>query len=273
MKHTTINKQLEEALFESADLVYDKAHESCDKDCLSYHASWICLRLLDLVSSPVLHEDFYYETLSKCLFDICNVLISGTADFTLLAFIIDIARQKKIKPNIYVLDICDTPLYACDWYSNKVDYPITVINEDILDYKNDNFYDVIITDSFLPRFDKENAKKVVRNWYNLLRNNGTIITCIKENESVLNLNIEESIAKYVEKVKERYEAYKDKLKPTTEEIATMAESSVRNIKSFYLGNFNELMSMFKGMETRHQINVTRESKSSRYIEITAKKIS
>ena len=128
IKHKAIDKQLEEALFESADLVYDKAHELCDKECLWYHASWIYLRLLDLASSPTWHEEFYYEKLNECLFDNCNVLISGTADFTLLAFIIDIARQKKIKPNIYVLDICDTPLYACDWYAKKVDYPITVIN-------------------------------------------------------------------------------------------------------------------------------------------------
>lgn len=269
---------LEEPIEESADLICDKAHELCghgimDDDCKWYHSSWQYLRLLNLVSTPAWHDTFYRESFQKCLKKNNNILISGTADYSMLAYVIDSVQREGVKANIYVLDTCKTPLYACTWFSEKNNYPIEIINEDILKYKNDNFFDIICTDAFLTRFDKKDAKKVINVWNKLLKKNGHIITTIRvhsEDECLKDKEI--YIKEFSDKAMDRCAKNQNHIQYSPKKIASLAEEYARKMTSNSLGNKEDILDMFKEYKVEYQINtVLGEFYRTKYIELIAQK--
>lgn len=283
LKETKQNKikrflDLEEPIEESADLICDVSHKLCangvmDSDCNWYHSSWQYLRLLNLVSTPSWHDIFYIEQLQKALKKENNILISGLADYSMLAYVIDAIRKKHVKANIYVLDTCKTPLYACNWFAEKNNYPIKTINESILDYKNDNFFDIICTDSFLTRFTKQDAKKVIKSWNKLLKEDGTIITTIREHSINDNtINKEKCIEEFSEKAKERCSKNQNHIQYSPNKIGKMAEEYARKMISNNLGNTKDILSMFNNYKVTYQENtVLGEFYRTKYVELVAKK--
>lgn len=274
----SIEIQLEKYLRKSANILYDVANDNCkngivDKNCVWYHSIWQYLRMMDVVSSPTWHSDFYSEQLSKALKNegINNILISGTADYSMLAYVIKCVKEMKIKANVYVLDTCKTPLIACEWLAKMEDIEITCINENILDYCNNNFFDIICTDAFLTRFSNEDAKLVINKWYNLLRINGKIITTIRIHDTN-ETNNHSNIENFIDKIKNNYEYYKNDIKIPLDELIKKAELYVNNMKSNNLGNENCILSKFERFIIDYNIRkVVGELLETKYIEIVAQK--
>ena len=287
LRETNSNKNknfldVEEPIGESADLICDKARELCahgimDENCYWYHSAWQYLRLLNLVSTPVWHDTFYIAQLQKALKkeEINNILISGTADYSMLAYVVDAIKKTKANAKVYVLDTCKTPLYACRWFAEKEKFPIEIINEDIFKYKNDNYFDIICTDAFLTRFDKKNAIKVVRAWEKLLKDEGCIITTVRLHDEKDNLTEEQRekyINEFAEKARERCEKNQKYIQYSPRKLSKMAEEYARKMISNNIGSKEEMLEMFDKFTTTYKENtVLGEFYRTKYLEIVAKK--
>lgn len=275
---TFTKEYLEDLIKESADLIYEMSHNLCghgvmDDNCVWYHSIWQYLRLLDLVSSPTWHDTFYIENIKNNLKDNSNILVSGTADYSMLAYIIGIVKKEDVKANIYVLDTCKTPLYACEWLSKKTGYPITVINEDILKYKNDNSFDIICTDAFLTRFDKKNAKSVVDSWNKLLKKDGVVVTTVRiHNGNDKEFDKETCIKEFIERAKNEYKKYQKYISVPIDEFLKLVENYARKMKSNNLGNVTDIISLFDNYKVYFNENAVKgELHKTNYLEIIAKK--
>lgn len=279
----SIKNVLDDYLKISANNMYDKAHQLCKngivgKDCSWYHATWQYLRLLNVVSSPTWHDSFYTNEITSALKNKKQpiILISGTADYTMLAYVIECIKKLDINDSkIYVLDTCNTPLYFCKWYAEKNKYTINTINEDILKYKNENFFDIICTDAFLTRFNKTIVPKVIDKWKTLLKTKGKIITTIRvhDDNDLNHMEEEEAILQFCDKVKGLTTKYKEYIKFSPEEMYKIAENYARKMKSNNLGDREAILEYFNEFKNVYRFNtIPVELKETEYIELVAEKI-
>lgn len=274
----SIEVQLEKSLTKSADMLYNVAKDNCkngivDENCFWYHSIWQYLRMMDVVSSPTWHSRFYIEQLSKSLKggEINNVLISGTADYSMLAYVIRCVKKMNINTNIYVLDTCKTPLIACEWFAKMENIEIACVNQNILDYCNNNFFDIICTDAFLTRFNNEDANLVIDKWYNLLKIDGKIITTIRVHD-MNEKNDFRNIENFINKIKNNYEYYKDDIKIPLDELIKKAKVYANNMKSNNIGDEKNILKKFKKFDTDYNVRkVVGELLETRYIELVALK--
>jgi SAM-dependent methyltransferase len=174
-------------LAESAPIMEEIAKNCCrgsylnHGSCEWYHGSWQYLRMLDAVSTPDWHGNFYKTNIFK-LFSgkgEIEVLICGLADYGILSHVLEGCHIAKIEPHITLFDACQTPLEICSWYLKK-HFPNTRTYSFTGDVTDSNFplttYDLIITDAFLTRFDKSDRTKIVDSWKKSLKPDGSIIT-------------------------------------------------------------------------------------------------
>lgn len=154
-------------------------------ECQWYHAAWGYCRVLGFIPTPNLHEQYYKQLFeTKLNSDSVNILISGTADFSILEHILQALPQALYdKTTIYVLDMCLTPLKMCSWYNEKRlqcgGEPIKIIylQRDALHTQLPNEHvDLITTYSFLARFDADKQNVLIDEWRRILKPDGMIIT-------------------------------------------------------------------------------------------------
>ena len=273
---------LEEPIEESADLIFNKAKELCGhgvmaEDCTWYHSVWQYLRLMNLVSTPAWHDVFYQKELGSVFASKkrAHVLVSGTADYSMLAYVLYAAKTNKCQVDVDVLDTCKTPLFACEWFAAREGENINTINEDILKFNCNDSYDVICTDAFLTRFDKKTAQAVVDKWYMLLKKGGTIITTVRIYEKAGNISkseLEQSACEFADKARERSSKLQDHIQFSANKIADMAYTYAINMTSNNIGNKDCILSLFDKFEISYYVNnVLGEFKRTKYLEIVATK--
>ena len=79
-----------------------------------------------------------------------RVLISGSADFSTFALV---HGQMADSAKITCLDLCPTPLIATSWYARRIGAPVPeMLVADATEHNRPGSYDIIVSDSFLPRF-------------------------------------------------------------------------------------------------------------------------
>src|SRR5688572_27639449 len=109
---------VDEPLAESAPLARKLAPSLCAVDprtgerCDWQHGLWQTLRLLGLITTPVHHAEFFRGAFAG-LEDGARILVSGTADYAMLAQVIAVSREAKIT----VLDVCGTSVELNRWYA------------------------------------------------------------------------------------------------------------------------------------------------------------
>jgi hypothetical protein len=198
---------LSEPLAQSADMMATIAKMSCSKHlyaggtCAWYHSIWQYLRLFDLVSSPAWHADFFSKALDEALSRLAEaatpdrhprVLITGTADYSMLAYVLRSAERTGVALDVTVMDQCRTPLIACQWYARLRDIlpnaapsasRVDIWERDIFEFLDEKAgpegeaqFDVIATDAFLTRFKPKKAAQITRIWNRLLALGGSLIT-------------------------------------------------------------------------------------------------
>lgn len=168
----------------SAPLALQLAPTLCRLDpatgesCAWSHGLWQYLRLFGLVGSIEYHTDFYRQALSTV--DAAGtkprILISGAADYGLLARVIMAFRERGLEPDITVVDLCPTPLHLNRWYAERVGCAIEICVCDIHAYTTAAPFDAICADSFLGRFAPEERNPLIAKWHGLLRPGGAVIT-------------------------------------------------------------------------------------------------
>ncbi len=277
--HTKTFLDLEEPISESADLVCNAAYELChngimDENCVWYHSVWQYLRLLNLVSTPAWHHTFYQTELAQAIKNkkTPKILISGTADYSMLAYVIDTCKRANCNAEITVLDTCQTPLFSCQWFAKRENVNIKCLQQNIL--KHDcGPYDIICSDAFLTRFTKKDAGRVANRWNSLLKKGGCVITTVRVHDHKTSTqNRERQIKEFIEKARERSVKVQEHIQYSPKKIAQMAEEYITRMKSSNLGTEEDILALFNQFLVKYNIsNVLGELERSKYLQIVAKK--
>lgn len=265
--------------------------------CDWYHSVWQYLRVLDCVSSPQWHYEFYMKSFIK-VFNAkssIKILISGTADYSLLYLILSLLEGKKnCKVKIDVVDLCPTPLEICKWlkknYKNlNENITIETIISNITMYSSAYKYDIICSDAFLTRFSIQEAKSVVGKWEEMLADDGKIITTVRLNDfkkseskrQIIDLSDDINIfcTKVIANYNELSDEEKIKLNISAEDLRFMAFRYIVRMKSNALGGKAEIEELFE--TNRLKINddesqiksVQGEIHETNYYRIVAQKLS
>src|SRR5262245_1212203 len=143
-------------LLESAPLARQMAPQLCRRDpatgesCAWIHGLWQYLRLFGLASTPDQHAKFFLRALETVTgaSGKPRVLVSGTADYAMLALVLKAYGKGTIRPDVTVVDQCETPLMLNRWYAERVAHAVTTHCCDILDYPERHSFDALCTHSF-----------------------------------------------------------------------------------------------------------------------------
>lgn len=268
---------LKKSLKNTCNIMYEKALHNCksdfvDKDsCFWYHSVWQYLRLLDCVSSPEWHMDFYITSIKdfvnrKKNKNQISILISGCADNSMLYVIVHalseiVTSYPELEGEIVAIDLCDTPLLICEqWWEEEKKMSTTensyskvfqkinfsTVTKDILSY-SDGSFDLIVTDAFLTRFPKDTTYSLLEHWKGLLNDYGQIITTVRvhtENSITLNERCNQ-IDSFVKKVLERYDQYKGVFTISLSQLKYKAYVYAVRMTSYSWGNEEEIEAILK----------------------------
>jgi hypothetical protein len=176
--------QIEEPLLESAPLAWRLAPDLCRKEpatgesCAWIHGFWQYFRLLGLASTPSLHVSFFTEALTARAGNTGTprVLISGAADYSMLALVLGAYGARDVRPEVTVVDRCETPLMLNRWFAQRAAFEITTRLCDILEYSEARPFDVLCTHSFLSEFPRDYWPRLLAKWRELLRPGGSAVT-------------------------------------------------------------------------------------------------
>lgn len=175
----------DEILELSAPIAWQMAPKLCRRDpatgqdCSWLHRFWQCLRLVRLAATPDRHADFYRAALDEAAAKGSpRVLVSGAADYAMLALVLDAFRDRGVEPHIGIIDVCDTPLYLNRWYGDRSGCTVETRRCSLLEYRGDTPFDVICTHSFFGQFAQEQRPAMLASWRRLLRPGGLVVTTL-----------------------------------------------------------------------------------------------
>jgi len=136
------------------------------------------LRLLGLNTTPQHHAAFFHDSLGELTAPsgAPRVLISGTADYSMLARLLPAFREHGAHPAITVVDRCETALMLNRWYAAREGLEIATERSDLLAYTAEAAYDVVCTHSFIGQFDPQRRAQLFASWQRLLRPGGLLLT-------------------------------------------------------------------------------------------------
>lgn len=147
--------------------------------CDWYHGAWPYLRLLDLVSTPAWHGSFFRKGIAEQSThrpDL-RILISGCADHSMYALA---HSQLAESGRITALDLCPTPLLATSRYARHIGAPVPeLLVTDAIAHERPGTYDIIVSDSFLPRFFGNELSNLLLAWNRGLSPTGTVLTTVR----------------------------------------------------------------------------------------------
>jgi SAM-dependent methyltransferase len=173
----------EEPLAESALLALEWSKRHCvqalgqSQGCAWYHGSWQVLRLLGVFHSIRSDDDFFLPTLNHLLADgVRNILISGAADYALLARVVAAAAAQLGSIRVTVIDRCATPLRLNSWYGERAGVEVQVVQGDILELVASEQFDLVCTHSFICFFDPHDRQRLLKSWWDCLRPGGRVLT-------------------------------------------------------------------------------------------------
>jgi hypothetical protein len=145
--------------------------------CRDYHGVWQYLRLVELVTTPRDHADFYGPILLNALgAGRKRMLISGAVDYSMLAVVLAACAAAGVAADITVADVCETPIRLCRWYADRMGAAIATEVTDILEHKPRAPYDLIVTHSFLGAFAPASRAHLVSSWCQWLKPGGEVVT-------------------------------------------------------------------------------------------------
>ena len=269
----------------SADIMENYAEIHCRgsyvnrENCSWYHTSWQYLRLLDLVSTPFWHNDFYIKHIQQemTVRNANRILISGAADFGMLQHVYKASKEITIKPDITILDLCRTPLDICRWFLDRYmsDYSINFVQKDAknTDFK-DGTFDIIVTDAFLTRFKESDRKEFVDEWARILKRSGVIITTIRLNNGK-NREMKSKLGdvrQYIQKAEVKLKK-KELLLPLKDKIKDKAKLYAENIISYPFRDEDAIKKIFCNFEVTIEVGKTpgEMAEQTTYARVVARK--
>lgn len=235
---------LVEPLADSAPLAWRWAAQHCVAStsgdaCASYHGLWQYLRLMKLGAALGGHAPEYLRAMKELALVWENqgcgasrrLLISGCADYSMLAHVLHAFGGTPSLPAITVLDICPTPLKLNAWYAQKLGQPIETVCSDLLGHHPLDGYDLIVTSSFLGYFSPHARPRLFATYAAMLRPGGRLVFSNRLRpgpESVPTAFSEQQARRFADKV-----ALSCKALPAQ---ATLPEDAARQMALTYAGS-------------------------------------
>jgi len=105
-----------------------------------------------------------------------RVLLSGTADYALLALVARGLCKRGVVPAVTAIDLCGTPLALNRWYAERAAVRLETVHTDILHYRAAQPFDAVCTDNFLGRFPAAERDALTAKWRESLHPGGVVIT-------------------------------------------------------------------------------------------------
>ena len=125
-----------EPLAESAPLAWAIAPRLCPGDhqspsgCVWYHRVWQYLRLLGVITSIRTNSAFLTRTFDGLALNHPRVLVSGSADYAMLAHLWHAYAGRPL--DVTVVDLCPTALYLNEWYAGRLGFRLSTVHSDAL---------------------------------------------------------------------------------------------------------------------------------------------
>lgn len=170
-----------EPLAESAPVAFETAMTACTSaddmtGCRSYHAIWQYLRLTDVIRAVRVDGPLFAAavTAQAARQPLKRILISGTADYSMLAYLGYAAVKAGASPVFDIIDQCATTLRMNEWYGARRGLAVRTVLTDVNAYQPDGKYDLICTHSFLYWAVGQQRSTLFRNWRNWLAPEGRL---------------------------------------------------------------------------------------------------
>lgn len=278
--------ELEEPMITTAPIALELAGVLCQgdhvsaEDCSWYHGIWQYLRIFNMVSTPTWHADFYLSNLAPAQGDSnpARVLISGAADYSMLAHVLWAFKRAQSECLVTVVDLCETPLFLCKWYAKFFGASVETLPVDVMEFQPEQAFDLIVTDAFLTRFSVEERKAVVRAWRRLLREGGRAVTTVR-----IERGLSEDVARatpaqadtFRRRALQEAVAWQGFLSHSPELVANQAQRYAERMVSYSLRSDDEVRSLFTdagfALENYQVAEVPGEMESTIYAEIVARR--
>lgn len=181
--HTVVS-DVDEPLLLLAPLARQWAATCCARgdhpgspSCEPYHGLWPYLRLMGLGKTLSGHGAQFLSEVTRWARDgrargespRPRVLVSGSADASMLAHVLQGAGNVALEVDVTVLDQCETPLRLSAWYAERMGLVgVQVAASDVLSYRPLHRFDLIVTSSFLGYFTPSQRVDLFRNYAALM---------------------------------------------------------------------------------------------------------
>jgi SAM-dependent methyltransferase len=247
---------LREPLELSAPLARRIARESCRKDpatgesCAGVHGFWQYLRLMGLAAAPGDQAEFFGRAFRSVVgaSGAPRVLVSGAADYSMLAHVLASFRERELEPAVTVVDACDTPLFFNRWYAERESAKVECTRCDILEYASATPFDAVCSHSFLVQFSPEQRIRLLAKWRELLRPGGKVITVTRlrsaAGEERAGFSTEQAQA-FRDTVLRKAESMRELLQVDPAEMAREAEIYMRGQRPWPVRSREEIQKLFE----------------------------
>ena len=243
-------------LEESAPIARKLAPELCRSDpktgnsCAPSHGLWQYLRLLGLALSPEHHGELFRRALDGVAAPTVpvRVLVSGAADYAMLAHVLAAFGRRGVQVAATVLDLCETPLALNRWYAERVAQPVETHRGDILEYSPRQPFDVVCTHAFFAMFAPPQRPALLAKWHQLLRPGGIAVTVnrVRPENSAAQVSFgEDEVRAFRDAVRARARAFGPALGVDPDALALDAENYARRQHFHPVRSAEEIRTLFE----------------------------
>lgn len=164
----TLAADIAEPLAESAIEGFRMAMTLCDPGdgCRAYHGLWQYLRIAGFVRALSIDGPLFVDAAEKLARAgrLRHVLISGSADYSMLAHLAHGARRAGRRVVFDIVDRCATTLRVNAWYATRYGLDVRTFRSDVYSFQPEMEYDLICTHSFLPYHPVPQRPVLFRLW-------------------------------------------------------------------------------------------------------------
>ncbi len=248
--------EVEEPLILSAPMARRLAHDSCRKDpnsgqsCAWYHGPWQYLRLLGVITTLRTDGEYLVDVFRTLARDgnFRRILISGAADYSMLAHVLWAYRRENASAEISLVDWCETPLHLNRWYAEQFAATVDTFAADIFDYEAEAPFDLICTHSFIGRFDAAGRRRLTAKWRELLRPGGKVVTVKRirpDHEAERVRFTPEQAAGFVERTRRSTRVWREFLDVDPEELVLGARTYTERHGNYTIRSRGEIRDLFE----------------------------
>jgi len=249
--------------------IYEISKKLCHDNCRWYHGAWCLLKCLDLVAGAVLFYKFYHKEIASL--NVERLAVVGTAGISTPVLLSKLQPKAKLD----VIDICPTPLKACEMYAKENGLIWNFRQQDMIKgFEPIKAYDLVVNDAFITLFRDLDKAIVLQNIAKLLNPKGYYITTLrkgayegevyKAEQKVQDTFVNNALIRSQEMAFEEKEFIRKKAKDYTATMTNYPMDSMENVKKLFNSNGFQVVSI-------DETEIIGESGNTIYFQVVAQR--